>query len=543
MKLFPLIVLAFMLAGCGGRHDIGATLDRADRLLFVSPDSALALLDSVDSPTLSEADRARRAFLVTKARHFGDYPLTDDSLINIAVDYYAGRGDSVETQSYFLKSLINSVAGDIDASLLSAMMAYDCASRLNDYPYMGRAARQLAETYPEFYSFAKSIEQSGVAIDCFRKAGMNEHADWELLSKAWNYSWSYEAEKAMAILDSVKDNPRIRDNAYYGDKYYLTLAKVKAKQQECAASNSIFKYYLQRTSRPESYIWGDMAINYISLNMPDSASFYNNKAAEIAADQRDSIRVAYVGFMIKENEGDFKGALADLKTYIDVSDRNTDRLLITPYTYNISDYFHNAAYENQLKARDRQLKLWTSILIAAVLIAVVLLLYISLQIKNRKNRLEYSELKFQFGQIKERLCSIENDSTQTSSDLRDKFSNYVITFDQLCRSMKDKKLKDMKKRDRESLNRLISPEELAKFDEIVDILHDKLMSDFKRDFPEMNREQYTYACLLFAGLSNESISFVTGRSVNALYTNKARMKNKIIEKSPERLNDYLQFWA
>lgn len=303
MMFFPLIVLAFMLAGCGGRHDIGATLDRADRLLFVSPDSALALLDSVDSPTLSEADRARRAFLVTKARHFGDYPFTDDSLINIAVDYYAGRGDSIETQSYFLKSLAESNTDNIDASLLSAMMAYDCASRLNDYPYMGRAARQQSDLYSRLFAYKKSIEQDLLSVENFEKASMSDHAAWGKLNYAWTLVRCDSLTKAIGILNDLSKCHLLNDDQGFKYLFNETSAQLEHELKNYKTSNSLYYNAIMAGSSDISSELSQMSLNYIGLNKLDSALAYILKASETATTQRSKARVAFIESLINEKEG------------------------------------------------------------------------------------------------------------------------------------------------------------------------------------------------------------------------------------------------
>ncbi|MDE7237391.1 MAG: hypothetical protein K2N66_06170, partial [Paramuribaculum sp.] len=104
MKTLEFVISAFILlcvglAACGGDRDIERQLDRADAMMDHAPDTALMLLDSMCVDRLGGGQRARYGLLYTKAATKNYTPLAYDSLIGMAVDYYAGRGDSLEIQS------------------------------------------------------------------------------------------------------------------------------------------------------------------------------------------------------------------------------------------------------------------------------------------------------------------------------------------------------------------------------------------------------------------------------------------------------------
>lgn len=94
VKYLSFIVIALSLlllaASCGSDKRVDDALQAADELIFVAPDSALIMLDSLNLTDASHAQRARHALLLTKAREKANIVISDDSLINIAVDYYRG---------------------------------------------------------------------------------------------------------------------------------------------------------------------------------------------------------------------------------------------------------------------------------------------------------------------------------------------------------------------------------------------------------------------------------------------------------------------
>ena len=90
MPLF-LIVLLVMLAGCNRNAELCLTM--ADECLETDPNRAFKYLSELeDVDNLSDELQARYALLYTQATYNCNIPFANDSLINIAVDYYTRHG-------------------------------------------------------------------------------------------------------------------------------------------------------------------------------------------------------------------------------------------------------------------------------------------------------------------------------------------------------------------------------------------------------------------------------------------------------------------
>lgn len=97
-------ILAALLAACTERTGYNALLVRADSLMASRPDSALHMLESISTDSLStKADRAYHALLLTQARDKNYIVQTDDSLIQVAVRHYDAHKDaSLQARAYYL---------------------------------------------------------------------------------------------------------------------------------------------------------------------------------------------------------------------------------------------------------------------------------------------------------------------------------------------------------------------------------------------------------------------------------------------------------
>ena len=101
IALFTVIALLICTMGACDRPE-SRRLQRAEAVMESAPDSALAILDSIDTATLTRAsDRALYALLLTQGRIKTYEVLTDDSLISTAVSYYEDH----DPDSNLMKSL------------------------------------------------------------------------------------------------------------------------------------------------------------------------------------------------------------------------------------------------------------------------------------------------------------------------------------------------------------------------------------------------------------------------------------------------------
>ena len=101
--LIPIFTLLAMLMGsCSGEDR--SMLSQADAVMEQHPDSALAILRTIDRTRLSKRDLPYYALLMTQAQVKTDTPVDSDSLISIAYAKYADawRGDKGIRSNFYL---------------------------------------------------------------------------------------------------------------------------------------------------------------------------------------------------------------------------------------------------------------------------------------------------------------------------------------------------------------------------------------------------------------------------------------------------------
>lgn len=93
-------IVSICMASCIHTSDAGRLLDDAEAHLEMHPDSAFVALDSLDRRQLNTQElRARHALLYSIALEKCGIAMINDSIINIAVDYYSKANDSKNSEN------------------------------------------------------------------------------------------------------------------------------------------------------------------------------------------------------------------------------------------------------------------------------------------------------------------------------------------------------------------------------------------------------------------------------------------------------------
>lgn len=111
-----ILILSLCVGSCIHHNDAGRLLDNAEAHLDVHPDSAFVALDSLDRRQLNTPElRARHALLYSIALEKCGISIMNDSIINIAVNYYSNKGDkeAADKALQWRKKILES-AGNIE---------------------------------------------------------------------------------------------------------------------------------------------------------------------------------------------------------------------------------------------------------------------------------------------------------------------------------------------------------------------------------------------------------------------------------------------
>ena len=127
-------ILLMGLAGCGDDWN-DRLLAGAEACMEARADSARWLLQQVDS-TMTREQQACYALLWTQATHKCRIPLEGDSLINVAVEYYGGTGDTHRlAMSLLYKGLAHKQCGEVEQAVEAFVASEQAFDEVEDDQY------------------------------------------------------------------------------------------------------------------------------------------------------------------------------------------------------------------------------------------------------------------------------------------------------------------------------------------------------------------------------------------------------------------------
>lgn len=154
-------ILTALLAACTEKTDYNTLLVRADSLMNLHPDSALNILESISTESLkTKADRAYYALLLTQARDKNYIVQTDDSLIQVAVQYYDSmRYCKMQARAYYYWGSVYRDRNEQAIATEKFLMAIPFAQEAGDRVLLGRIYNNVGYLYylQELYNKADSI--------------------------------------------------------------------------------------------------------------------------------------------------------------------------------------------------------------------------------------------------------------------------------------------------------------------------------------------------------------------------------------------------
>lgn len=541
----PLITLAaiLLLCCCADRHSsstCSAVLDRADTLIFTAPAEAAALLDSIPADSLSDADNARRAVLLAKARSKCDIIFTPDSALLNAVDRYRGSGDSLEVQSLLYLGEAFMIAEDYSHALLTLNEAYSMAEERCDHFYAGMAARFNSDIYQQTIEAPQNIRWAYASLRHFSMGGYRRHAEWAKIDIANAYLNDSKCDKALQILDSIDDSV----DCYIGLYKKREQADALCRMKDYDAG---LRLYGSLESHPEvlnAIDWCKISeACYNSGNYTHATAALDSAKAKshtlqdtLFADKMQTLFLAHDGHYKQAYEAGAKWG-SDIVDYL-------EKDLIHPQTALLTENFRLRSEAERQKAHDNRLLYIVFGTAAALLLAVLLLvLYIGRQ-RLARRREQIVERFNQISRLEEELQSVKNISEDLRNEVNKLIGSRLKLSSDICEvAFFSYGSSNLRKTVNNSINDVIAELSGDRFSSQLEEQINKYNSDwmlrFREAFPGIKPVAYRLAMYLFLGFSHEAIAgLLKKNTVKAVYDERYRLKKFMLETNPEKAQEF-----
>ena len=312
-----LLLLACTACYRSTRH-VTEHLSQAEGLLWAAPDSALHILESIStSRHLTGKEQADYALLLSLAQYRCYIPVSSDSLINLAIEYYKDKNDADKKgAAFYVKGcILEEYTKDIPNALLAYKEAEMCIPDMNEKRYVARIYSSLGYINKKSFHFdpAKEYYQKAVQANIDGKDTVAYASN--LLNLSTLYYTLHQADSAnrcintlIDIADSLNDldlqvkiynniaNRKIFEKNYaeaekylihairlssphFPDKLSLGLANLYAYTGQKEKADSLFTHLLSCPDllvRSNSYL--DL-LNYFLASHPQEHSYLNHYIA------------------------------------------------------------------------------------------------------------------------------------------------------------------------------------------------------------------------------------------------------------------------
>ena len=209
MRKILVAVLAVICLGCTS-VDVRKSLEDVESYIMERPDSALAVLDSMDRSLLSsDRTRAHHALLYAMALDKNFIDVSDDSIARVAVDYYSRRGsDPHHARSLYYLGIAYFYQGAYDKAILELTKAEEVA-RECDSLYWGMTKAFQSRVNNVTYNSKEELNCLLEAYTIYEAISDTFKAHATTLSLAKLYSASFKFDDSERLFFSLIESPDV----------------------------------------------------------------------------------------------------------------------------------------------------------------------------------------------------------------------------------------------------------------------------------------------------------------------------------------------
>lgn len=553
---------------CRSDGNVSARLDRAEAIVMTDADSAMISLREIDPAKVRGGeDRARYQLLTAMARYrLNDYSHPQaDSLISIAVDYYADKPDPVSLmKALFLRADLRYRNIEYAEAMNDALHANEIAENVADDDWKARSAEQIADLFAVTQNSYEALPYIEKSIEYYRAAGKERNVQFALCDKAVALERLNHTDESIALLDSLillsQSNkidtilmadclrvqyPILIDNKRWkeGKDRLIMLKGLNLSDEFLSAEYSyLARVYVKEGKISEAKECLQTAKNMI-LSDYDKHIYFNTliELFKFTGDAESLIQAN------KDNQSALYHSL---------------REILKQSTLAASGKY----YQNQVllkTAEQQRVKRRTIIIIVGLLLVLFcIILYSRLRIIQKNSEIETKKiaetinLSSQLAQTKRSLSDVTDSlalqleqTKQSLSDVTDCLNSEIESlfreqwnllnqiayqyFESSSDSLKKNLVLDEFKK---QLRKLQSKKNMLAIEDMVNKYMSGIMTLIKQECPNLKEEDYKFILLNFAGFEPRTICLFLDLKLKSFYSKRQRLIGKISQQEPEHFD-------
>lgn len=545
MKRISFIIATILVCfiGCAPKS-VRHTLSDIEAFIQERPDSALSILDTMDRASLTTArSRAHHALLHAMALDKNFIDVSDDSIAQVAVDYFSKHGpQKYHARSLYYLGLAYYYQEDYNKAIVEFTKAEEVAEAC-DSLYLGFVKVAQAEVYAQTYNPIEQIRCLREALDINSKVSTKYYCDvvkLNIISSLFNqYHHDEEAEQLLhQLLDDETVDDKIRVSAELIQAYITVIYHENPDFSKAVKIyEDVFVGNLSHYITIKNYWAWAYSLNALGRRM-ESQELIGQLILE------PSGTASYWQYMIAKYNGNLKYALSHLEDYIKYNDTEVSDALIQSLALSQRDYYQAQSNLAEYEAQNARLTSLIFILVSvfsAVIAYALIKSYVKRQEQQKEKYLLYiTEINRQLEEAKR-----EDYPTLKKKYLalyRTKFETIGALYEQYIHSkdLVNGEISVYKKVAAIVDDFTLDYRNGEKFEAMLDEDLDNIMTNLHAEMPTLKKKDYAIFSLFAIGFDVTTISHLLNTSMNTIYIRKSRIKSKINEINPPHKEQFFE---
>lgn len=563
-----LLVLACVttLFSCGGGKALGI-MARADELMWTEPDSALAILETIDTASLrTKSQRAKYSLLYTMALDRNHKLIPGLSVIEPAARFYERHGSKDDKMKmYFYLGVSYDDAGDHGSAITNYLRAKAYSSESDNLVFKGLVLFAISDIYRRNNNYSESLRYAENALDSFTAASDS--------LRIWNttgiiaslYMDISDYEKADIWYSDFFEFP-CRDSSMYSRVLMnQALSYLWRDVPEPGRSVELFVKAVNDfngSPTPRDYCAYAFALELLGDSETADSVISQLEAQGCPSDVLDVWRYRFC-----RNRGEYKEALGLLEQSV----KNRDEEVFATVNQSValvqSDYYEAKSLSLEKDIKIQRLGKWVSVL-SCLLLAAAFAEILSILMRKWKRQME--EMAVINDEVSQRLretlslkeehersletLALENEmaskkieelSRELSSSndgrlvsaLRNKYVRaYKSQYQQLndlCRQYweasrlskggKDKIYSEVKR-----IVAVLDEQNESRLEAMIDEGLDGIMTKLRAAMPGTSERDFRFIAFIILGFDAKTIARVMNYNVSSVYTKRSNIKERLL---------------
>ena len=534
--MLVIAVVASIIVSCSHNPAVDRRLNVAENLMEEHPDSALLILNEIDTEQIeSKVNKARYALLKSMALDKNYIDTTTFDVIRPAIDYYIEDGSPNEKlRTYYYQGRVYQNRSENDSAMQSFMRGREFCKEASDTLTMANLLVAQAAIQYSIYKLNEFINNNLEAANLYKAIGRK---DYEILSLA-NALDGGILNNDKFLTDSIMSiaKERVRQNPEFTSviaPYELSYA-LKFGNEDSVVS--ILNYY-----KSDKYLEDvdklDIAEAYCRIGDGPNAMRVLS-SIPLASKTRSSLKYLAIKPAILELNGDISGALSAYRLFSTTIDSLHQQIFSQDLLF--ADKKHQFEMDVLRERTQRERFVW-------IALGVILLLIIIYQIWVMRLRTEHENDLLKIQTLQQNLFESSQKQNEAKERIQKLFHTRFLLLDGLASSyFESKETGHEQKRIfaevKESINNFRSEGTVIELTEIVNGYNNGLMDRFKDDFPKLSKSRFRFALYLFCRFSLPSISIFTDTELRNVYVHKSRLKSVVSGSDSPHKAEYLRYF-